>query len=342
VWQVCWEVPQVKVNSIAIIVAVILSASWSHAALQSQRSSTEGLKDLADQISASVVKQQKRKIGIIPFSELDGQSTVLGAFVAEELTTKLFTAGAFDIVERQMLNKVMAELKLGNSGVIEASDAKQIGKLAGVDAIVTGTVTDLQSTIAVNCRLIDVQTGRILGAAQTRISKDEDIRSVMAKPINSPVLTDGPGAAGPLVSRPLTSTKSHGFTYELEGCRLSGSSVRCTFFVTNYEEDRQLQLLGAARDQGVLSSFDAFSANIPGTRAIDDDGNDLPLREGQLANFGGFGGMLVRGIRTRLVLNFDGVRPEAKTFSVLDLGFISNGRRGDTFGIQLRQVPLSR
>src|SRR5438045_2400822 len=105
------------------LVVVVFISGGAQAGADAQRTSTEGMKDLSDQISASAVKEQKRKIGVIPFSELDGKATVLGAFLAEELTTKLFTAGGFEIVERQMLNKVMAELRLGSSGAMEAAQA---------------------------------------------------------------------------------------------------------------------------------------------------------------------------------------------------------------------------
>ena len=174
------------------VVATVLLSEVGHA----QRLSSEGIKELSDQISASITKEQKRKVGVIAFTELDGRTTTLGAFLAEELTTKLFIAGGFEIVERAQLTKVLAELKLAGSGAIDPDQAKQIGKLAGIDAIVTGSVTDLQSTIAVNCRVIDVQTGRVFGAAQTRIVKDDDIRVVMGK-LSAPAVSNSAADAPP-------------------------------------------------------------------------------------------------------------------------------------------------
>lgn len=101
-------------------------------------------------------------------------------------------------------------------------------------------------------------------------------------------------------------------------------------------------VVGSARDRnGVIGSFAASNAGIPGTRAIDDSGNYATMREARLANYGSFGGTLIPGVRTRLVVVFEGISASAQTLSVLDLGS-SIGSRGVAFGIQFRDVPLGR
>jgi curli biogenesis system outer membrane secretion channel CsgG len=147
--------------------------------LQAQRTLGDGIKDLATQITSSAAKQEKQRIAVLPFHELDGPPTVLGTYLAEELVTNLFQLGNFKIVERQLLDKVMGELKIEQSGAIDPKTAKEIGRIAAVDAIVTGSLTDLEGYVAVNCRLIDTTTGEVFGAAQTKISKDEDVNKIM-------------------------------------------------------------------------------------------------------------------------------------------------------------------
>ena len=146
--------------------------------LRAQKTLGDGIKELATQISTSAAKQQKQKIAVLPFRELEGQPTVLGTYLAEELVTNLFQLGNFEIVERQLLDKVLGELKVEQSGAIDPSTAKEIGRVTGVDAIVTGSITDLQSFVGVNCRLIDTTTGKIFGAAQTKITKDDDVKKI--------------------------------------------------------------------------------------------------------------------------------------------------------------------
>jgi len=118
--------------------------------VRAQKFLSEGIKDLATQIATSSAKEQKRKIAVLPFRELDGRPTVLGTYISEELVTDLFTIGGLDIVERSMLDRILGEIKLGQTGLIDAETATKVGKIAGVDAIVTGTITDLQSYVALN------------------------------------------------------------------------------------------------------------------------------------------------------------------------------------------------
>lgn len=147
--------------------------------LHAQKTLGDGIKELAMQITANAAKQEKQRIAVLPFHELDGQPTVLGTYLAEELVTNLFELGNFKIVERQLLDKVMGELKVQRSGAIDPSTAKEIGRITAADAIVTGSITELESSVAVNCRLIDTTTGEVFGAARTKITKDDDVTKIM-------------------------------------------------------------------------------------------------------------------------------------------------------------------
>lgn len=164
--------------------------------LYAQKTLGDGIKDLATQITASAAKQEKRRVAVLPFRELDGQPTVLGTYLAEELVTNLFQMGNFKIVERQMLDKVLGELKIEQSGAIDPKTAKEIGRIAAVDAIVTGSITDLESFVAINCRLIDTTTGEVFGAAQTKITKNDDVNKVMSAAVLGAATGTTASAAG--------------------------------------------------------------------------------------------------------------------------------------------------
>jgi FlgO protein len=84
------------------------------------------------------------------------------------------------------------ELKIQRSGAIDSATAKEIGRIAAVDAIVTGSITELERFIAINCRLIDTATGEVFGAAQTKITKDEDVTKIINATVGDDSLADGP------------------------------------------------------------------------------------------------------------------------------------------------------
>lgn len=139
----------------------------------------DGLKNLSSQIVTEMTGGNKQKIAVIEFSDLDGKITELGKFISEELITRLFISKKFDVVERQLLNKILQEHKLNLSGLVDETTAKKIGSVLGVDAICSGTITDLVNSIKINARLISTETGSIFAVASVQMNKDEIIKKLM-------------------------------------------------------------------------------------------------------------------------------------------------------------------
>jgi curli biogenesis system outer membrane secretion channel CsgG len=65
----------------------------------------------------------------------------LGAAAADELVTQLFETGKFSLVERSQLDAILAEQNLGQSGRVNPSQAADIGRILGVQLILTGSIT---------------------------------------------------------------------------------------------------------------------------------------------------------------------------------------------------------
>jgi len=137
------------------------------------------LNSLAAQIVKDLTQENKTRIAVIKFSNLDGKVTKLGKYVSEELIFRLHKTQRFSIVERALLNKVMKEHKLNLSGVIDESTAREVGKILGVDALATGTVADLGRTIKINARLISTETGSIFTVAAVEVLKDDKVARLL-------------------------------------------------------------------------------------------------------------------------------------------------------------------
>jgi len=137
------------------------------------------LANLTNQIVESLSQESKSKIAVIEFSDLNGNITEFGMYLSEELITRLFLTRKFDVIERQLLNQVISEQKLGMTGLIDDESAIAIGKLLGVDAIVSGTITDLGKSLKVNARLIATETGSVFAVAATEIFKDEKVKTLI-------------------------------------------------------------------------------------------------------------------------------------------------------------------
>ena len=66
----------------------------------------------------------------------------IGTGMAEMMVTALAETKKYTLIERDKLEAVMAEQKLGASGAVTAQTAAKIGKLLGANYIITGSVTE--------------------------------------------------------------------------------------------------------------------------------------------------------------------------------------------------------
>jgi len=141
----------------------------------------EALSNLTSQIVNSMTEGAKKKVAVIEFSDLESNVSKFGKYLAEELITRLFMTRKFEVIERRLLNKVLSEQKLSLSDLIDPDSIVDLGKILGVDAIVSGTITDLVTSLKVNARIISTETGSVFAVAATEIIKDETVRNLMSQ-----------------------------------------------------------------------------------------------------------------------------------------------------------------
>ena len=294
------------------------------------------LSDLTTQIINSITEDRKKKIAVIEFSDLDGNVTQFGKYLAEELITRLFRTKKFEVVERQLLNKIISEQKLSITGMIDPNSAKELGRILGVDAIVSGTITDFVTDLKVNARIISTETGKVFGVAATNIVKDDNVRKLMG--IISTVQKEEvqkeevqeQTEKKEISKESLKKVETEKFTFELTKCDMSsGGNVTCDLLITNNDDkDRELRL---------------DISRGPGSRMFDDFGNEYKPNQGELANKkGGYDihSLLISGISTKSSLTFKNVTPEASSISLLEIGFYE--RESGNFKIKFRNISFSK
>lgn len=300
---------------IVMCLAAGASPAWSQGGLD------QGLSELSQKISNGLTENQKRTIAVVEFADLRGNVTDFGRFISEELISRLYETRKFKVIERQLLNKIVAEQKLSLMGIVDQASAQKLGRLLGVDAIASGTVTDLGKTLRVNARLIDTSTAEVFAVARTEIVKDEAIIKLMGGG-DSSITSDGGRTEPTSQQRKSTTQKVEGnfFTFELLRCRLSGTTVACDFVITNNDKDRSLAICAGGE------MFDEF-------------GNRSQMRGAQLANDGGSTAQsfLISGVRTKARVTFERVSPDATKITLLRLRICQPGVDLQYRNIQLRE-----
>jgi len=114
--------------------------------------------------AATTAVGERLSIAVLPFAS-KGIGRELGEIdLLDKIITELVNLNRFKVIERAQLEKILAEQKLGMSGVLDASTAAQIGKGIGVDAVMIGSITQGGNSVTIDARLIDTETATIISA----------------------------------------------------------------------------------------------------------------------------------------------------------------------------------
>jgi TolB-like protein len=184
----------VFLGALCLIGACAAGNHQNQTSLSEQRASSKDLDKqidiLAQQIISSLKIQKIHKIAILEFPNLEGDVTGLGKYLVEELTTRLFRTGRFQIIERRLMNKIMEEQKLSATGFIDEKTASKFGRILGVDALATGTIAELNDSIKINARLIAAETGNVFAVASVNIPVNKEVEVLLGKRPGTAVNSD--------------------------------------------------------------------------------------------------------------------------------------------------------
>jgi TolB-like protein len=95
-----------------------------------------------------------------------GEAEEYQDLLSEKLVTQLVNLRRFRVIERSALDKILQEQALGVSGVVDEATAVQIGKVAGADAIVFGSINVADRYGKVSARVISVETSETVVAEE--------------------------------------------------------------------------------------------------------------------------------------------------------------------------------
>ena len=155
------------------------------------------------------------------------------------------------VVERAQLKTVLDELKLQYSGLVDRNSQKEIGKKLGADTILLGTISDGGESITISGRMVDIETGNLITAAEVTLAKTPHIEKLLGSHVKGsgsvpPPLPPEPIGDG-VDGQPIVK-KSKGFTFELVSCKKQGGSAKCDFYITS-DSDKNLLFNAASNSR---------------------------------------------------------------------------------------------
>jgi hypothetical protein len=163
---------------VTTVLFVVLSSLLAHA-----QDLDTALSKLTDDLAAKIKAGGCKKVTVLDFTDLQGGSSELGRYIAEQLNVDLvMTKHDFAVLDRANLKSILAEHKLTATGLVDPENAKQLGKFAGVDALIIGNITPYGKHIKLAVKVITTETAEIVGAAKAEFQSDDTVQQLLAQP----------------------------------------------------------------------------------------------------------------------------------------------------------------
>ncbi len=88
--------------------------------------------------------------------------------LTDMLREELFHTGQFRVIERNAMEEILTEQGFQLSGCVSNECAVEVGQMLGVEQMVAGSVSAIGEIHAIAIRLIDVESGEIVGMESVR------------------------------------------------------------------------------------------------------------------------------------------------------------------------------
>ncbi|MHC6203437.1 CsgG/HfaB family protein [Breznakiellaceae bacterium SP9] len=123
----------------------------------------KGLDGALERAAQSLTEGLKKdaRIAIINISSGD---TAQAEFITEEIEV-LLVKGGFTVVDRRELDRIRKEQNFQLTGDVDDDSIVSIGKFAGADIVITGSVSGADSTRRLRLRALNTQTAQVMAAA---------------------------------------------------------------------------------------------------------------------------------------------------------------------------------
>lgn len=289
------------------------------------RAAEPQMADTARQLMERLEAKHVKSVAVVDFTDLRGRTTELGRWLAEELSSGLINAESkIEVVDRLRLAKILEEMKLSASGLIDPSTVREIGRISGVEALVTGRLIPLGDTVRVNLLVLRTRNAQNLASQIASIPRTPTITELERRALTAPCPPGEGGEEIDLSGPVLQQQGASGLQFTLHGCTRAGDAVRCAVGVRNPagQDDRNLYLYGRSRAIFGEGEFvRASRVSVGGQWAT----GTLSL----------VGSPLLPGVTTAIGLVFEGVPEQVPSLRILELNL-----RGDD--VQFQNVPLDR
>lgn len=108
---------------------------------------------------------------IVPFSVAEKVSAAEAEYFSEQASLALSANGTFTMVERKDMQKILKELALADTGLVDEASAAKMGKMLGAKIIISGRLYEKKGQYEIFIKMFRVETGEVLSVNKLRIDR---------------------------------------------------------------------------------------------------------------------------------------------------------------------------
>jgi hypothetical protein len=165
----------------------------------SQSTFDKSLDEVSADIAGKLIQKDIKKVVVLFVTDASNAPTVAGKYIADNISFNLVNHPAnFLVFRRENLAGITEAKKLIEEGYIDASKAKELGKILAVDAILIGNYIVLPTTLKLSIEALDVNTGSDIAVARKDLPITTDASALL-----------GVSAGRGFNNRPLNSSESY-------------------------------------------------------------------------------------------------------------------------------------
>lgn len=191
---------------------LLLGCALLQPALAQESDIDTKMEKMATQLSERIRTAGKSRIAVTDFTDLQGNVTELGKYLAENFQGSLVNH-QLRVVNRQRLSQLLTENKLTAQGLLDPNNSLKIGKAAGMEVIIVGTISPIdERTIAINVLALDVQGAEAIASAKTALIRTGSLNDLLRANV-----TNGSSAIQETPTISTTGTENQNLSYTLMG-----------------------------------------------------------------------------------------------------------------------------
>lgn len=135
---------------------------------------------LLERLKASQSKTFRR-VAPLNFVNANGQVSELGKYLTSKFGERAMALQMFRVTPQGQVKEALTRLKIAGAAELTREQIEKLGAELDADAIVTGTVSDLQkgSDVDLSVKVIHVQTGEMAAAASVNLYRSKQVQTLI-------------------------------------------------------------------------------------------------------------------------------------------------------------------